>query len=100
MKRGISRSNQRSYQCPVTDAADRINWLINHRNGRTQEILGILKAGPQTASSLAVQMYKDVPEGLLAAATRNVFAHLVSLHAAGRISATPDLQSDAVFTII
>jgi len=89
-----------AHGAPIDDPIARIDWLINHRNGRTDEILKLLGDGPATASTLAAMMYRDVPDGLLAAATRNVFAHLISLHTSGQITASPTLQSDAVFTLI
>ena len=89
-----------AHGAPITDPVARIEWLIAHRNARTDEILTHLKAGPKTAATLAEAIYQDAPKGLLAAATRNVFAHLISLHEAGKIRAAPNLQSDAVFTLI
>ena len=88
-----------AHGAPIDDPRSRIDWLIDHRNRRTQEIIATLQQGPQTATSLAQLIYHNAPPGLLHAATRNVFAHLISLHQAGRLSAKPSLQSDAVFSL-
>jgi hypothetical protein len=45
-------------------------------------------------------IYQDTPAGLRAAATRNVFAHLVDLHQRGIVAAMGPLAADAVFATI
>lgn len=84
---------------PVVNTTERLDWLVDHRNTRTCQILKGLEMAPQTAQSLASLIYTDLPAGLLQAATRNVFAHLVSLHSAGRVAVLPTLRSDAVFRL-
>jgi len=76
---------------------ERLNWLIDHRNARTAEILETLKQGAMTAPQIAEIMYADVSPSLLPAATRNVVAHLVSLAQKGRVTAAPTLSADAIF---
>jgi len=82
---------------PIDDPAARIAWLIDHRQGRTSQILAALTAGPNDVAAITKLIYHDAPSGLLAAAARNVFAHLVSLHQSGQITAHPTLQADAIF---
>lgn len=64
---------------PVTNPAERLAWLIAHRNGREAEILKALTAGPRTAQALAEEIYHETPTALLGAARRNVLAHLIDL---------------------
>lgn len=63
----------------ISDPTRRLDWLIDHRLRREAEILAILNIGPSTAKDLASQIYKDIPEQMLAAAERNVLAHLIDL---------------------
>lgn len=75
---------------PVEDPRGRLDWLIEHRLGREAAILAALADGPATAGELAARIYTDVPAALLAAAERNVFAHLIDL--AGKNAVAPDRE--------
>lgn len=65
----------------VADGPARLRELIAHRRGREAQIVAALAQGGGTATDLAARIYTDVPAGLLPAATRNVFAHLLDLEA-------------------
>ncbi len=82
---------------PVTDPAGRIDWLVAHRKSREAEIRTALDAAPGTARELAARIYTDVPEGLLGAAARNVFAHLVDLSERGLAAPEGPLSGEARF---
>lgn len=82
---------------PVTDPAQRVNWLIAHRRTREAAILEALGHEPATASSLAARIYTDTPAALLPAAARNVFAHLVDLTQKKQITAETTLSWTARF---
>ncbi len=82
---------------PVTDPAGRLDWLIAHRKGREAAIRSALAAAPATAQRLAQQIYTDVPPVLLAAAERNVFAHLIDLTGRNLVSPLGDLAINATF---
>ena len=84
---------------PIEDPQARLNWLLNHRNERTEQILAALQTGPATVDSLTRHIYTDAPEGLLAAAARNVLAHLIHLHDQGRVNAQPSLHFNATFAL-
>ncbi len=84
---------------PVRDPAARIAWLIEHRKSREAEILSALKGGASTISTLTKQIYTDVPAGLLLAAERNVFAHLIDLVTRSKATAHPQLNSAASFSL-
>ncbi|SEP24244.1 Glyoxylase, beta-lactamase superfamily II [Salinihabitans flavidus] len=82
---------------PVTDPAERLRWLVEHRRAREADILSALEAGPARAYDLAQRIYTDTPPALLGAATRNVFAHLVDLVGKRQVRPLGKLESDAVF---
>ena len=64
----------------VVDPAQRLDTLIRHRLSREAAILAALRDhGPATAADLTARIYTDTPRHLLAAATRNVLAHLIDL---------------------
>ncbi|MBZ4023149.1 MBL fold metallo-hydrolase [Rhodobacter sp. TJ_12] len=85
---------------PITDPAARLAELRAHRAARTEQILATLAdQGPATTTALTAAIYTDTPPDLQFAARRNVFAHLVELEKAGRVSATPTLASEAVFML-
>lgn len=67
-------------QAPATRLAE----LATHRRERTAQILSSLRDQPGDAATLAARIY-DVPAKLMPAATRNVLAHLIALHALGAV---------------
>ncbi|MCG6904452.1 MAG: MBL fold metallo-hydrolase, partial [Rhodobacter sp.] len=70
----------------------RAEWLIAHRNRREAEILAHLDGAGTDIATLTRTIYHDVPVALLPAAERNVFAHLIDLHAKQRVQAEPHLS--------
>ena len=84
---------------PIADPAARLAWLIDHRMTREAEILAQLASGPATAYALACAIYTDIPQALIGAATRNVFAHLVDLTGKKRVTPGPELSADAEFRL-
>ncbi len=84
---------------PVTQPAARIDWLIAHREGRESAILEALARGPANAAALARAIYTDTPGALMAAAARNVLAHLLDLWARSRVEPIDPLSSEARFRL-
>lgn len=84
---------------PVDDPGGRLDWLIGHRKARESSILAALETAPATASDLAEQIYTETPKALLAAAERNVFAHLVDLSQRKQIVAVSGLSAKATFKL-
>lgn len=84
----------------IDDPADRLDWLVRHRKAREAQILNALGATPKSAAELAGRIYRDIPDAMLPAAERNVFAHLIDLHDRGLVAARPHLAADAQFTLI
>ncbi|WP_439156320.1 MBL fold metallo-hydrolase [Yoonia sp.] len=84
---------------PVDDPAARLDWLLRHRKGRENQIIAHLADRAHDVGSLTRHIYTETPPKLLAAAARNVFAHLIDLHQRGHISAAPALRLDATFSL-
>ena len=82
---------------PVEDPAERLAWLISHRESRESAILAALSEGPKTISEITTQVYADTPTPLRPAAERNVFAHLLDL--TGRGLAQGEDSAAAVFRL-
>ncbi len=85
---------------PITDPKGRLQWLMDHRNARSDQIIEALQKGPLTADALTAQIYTDVPKAMHTAAARNVFAHLVDLVGRERVAPIGPLAQDAQFALI
>ena len=84
---------------PIDSAADRLGWLIEHREARETAIRDALGSRPTTLSDLTAKVYTDIPTAALLAAERNVFAHLIDLVDRNIAIATPDLSFRALFSL-
>jgi glyoxylase-like metal-dependent hydrolase (beta-lactamase superfamily II) len=84
---------------PITKPEERLAWLISHRISREKQILLALKSQSATPEQIAKEIYHDLPEGLLHAAERNVFAHLIDLYQRGAVAALPNLSQAANFAL-
>lgn len=84
---------------PVSPAKERVKWLMDHRETRTQEILKALSHGKKSMQELTAEIYAGTPKHLHPAATRNLFAHLIDLQQKGAVTSDPDLRLDAVFSL-
>lgn len=84
---------------PVKSPAERLDWLISHRQGREAQILNALHAGPATAHDLTARIYTEVPPALLPAAERNVLAHLLDLLEKNEIETKRPLAASSVFAL-
>ena len=82
---------------PVTAPQDRIAALIAHRNGRTTQILSAVDSTPRDVPEITKVVYADLPDHLLSAAQRNVFAHLIDLSLQNQVVAEPKLAWSASF---
>lgn len=81
----------------VEDPAARLEWLAGHRHEREAQVREALHAGHSDALTIARQIYRDIPPGLLHAATRNVFAHLIDLAERKEIAPDGPYASDTRF---
>lgn len=84
---------------PIIDPAGRLAWLRDHRLSREAQIIAAIGPGTLSVDQLTAAIYADVPQHLLPAASRNVFAHLIDLHTRGRVLAHPHLSTSAQFTL-
>lgn len=85
---------------PVERPADRLEELIAHRQQRERQILQALADGPARIPALTARIYTDLPQSLLPAAERNVFAHLIDLATRNLIWAKPGLHPEAEFACV
>lgn len=85
---------------PITRPAERLDWLIAHREDREAAILRALRAGPATADAIAATVYTDIPARMLPAATRNVLAHLIDLYGKSVIEPVGSMSQHATFRLI
>jgi glyoxylase-like metal-dependent hydrolase (beta-lactamase superfamily II) len=69
----------------MDDAGAVIDAYIAHRRQREAEILAVLGDGPATVSGIVDAVYRDVPEGLRAAAAMQVMVQLTKLYADGAV---------------
>lgn len=81
----------------IEDPNARLHWLIAHRLAREAAILEVLVAGPATAQTIAQAVYGDTPAGLMAAAARNVLAHLIDLAGKNKVMPQGPLHACTVF---
>lgn len=88
-----------SHGGPIEDPAGRLEWLMAHRQSRETAILEALAGQQHTVASVTRQVYTDIPERMLPAAERNVFAHLIDLVERNRVAARPRLALDAKFQL-
>lgn len=85
---------------PIETPTERLSWLIEHRLARETAILDALGPKPQTLGAITAKVYTDIPDKMLPAAARNVFAHLIDLVERNEASAVPDLATDAHFFLV
>lgn len=84
----------------IEDPVDRLEWLMAHRRSRETAIRARLGPKPQTIQEITRAVYTDIPEAMLPAAARNVFAHLIDLIERKLAIATPNLSLNATFVRI
>ena len=82
---------------PVIDPLSRLDWLIDHRKSREQAVLDELAISPATAHDLARKIYTTTAASLLAAAERNVFAHIIDLMGKSLVEPIGELTPYAAF---
>ncbi len=85
---------------PIADPRQRLDWLIAHRQQRTDEILDVLRVHAADAMQITEIVYRDIPQAMWPIAMRNVLAHLLFLTAQGVVSPNGPLQSDMEFRLL
>ena len=84
---------------PVEDTRGRLEWLIDHRQKRERQILRALGDGPGTAAEITARIYTAAGQGLMAAAARNVLAHLIDLWMRERVVCAGQPDESACFRL-
>ncbi|MCQ0969602.1 MBL fold metallo-hydrolase [Paracoccus sp. TK19116] len=84
---------------PIDTPAARLAELAAHRRQRTAEIVAALRDGPARPAELAARIYRELPEAMLPAATRNVLAHLIALANLGAVGHDGPLSAEALFSL-
>jgi glyoxylase-like metal-dependent hydrolase (beta-lactamase superfamily II) len=84
---------------PIDAPKERLNWIVQHRLDRTAQILSALEQGGQSVAALTESIYHDLAPGLLPAAQRNVFAHLIDLCQQRIIFAQPNINFHAKYQL-
>lgn len=83
---------------PVTDPAGRMADLIAHRQTREAAILAAMETGAADIRHLTGLVYPDLSPQLIAAAQRNMLAHLIDLEGRKLIRARPRPGPDAIYS--
>ncbi len=79
----------------VRNAAARVDWYIQHRRRREEQVLAALEAGASTAEEIVRRVYPgNLRSNLRAAAAHNVATHLAKLVEEGRV-----LQGSASYSL-
>lgn len=81
----------------VEDGAARLRGLRKHRRARESKVLAALAQGPATPGRITAEIYAGLPAGVLAAAERNVLAHLLDLSRRGLVVSEEPLSEAAIF---
>ncbi|MEO1308299.1 MAG: MBL fold metallo-hydrolase, partial [Pseudomonadota bacterium] len=76
---------------------DRLDELITHRRGRETQIREAIAEAELDVPTITRRVYRDLAPGLLAAAERNVFAHLIDLHTRRLVTTEGDLHAASRF---
>lgn len=85
---------------PISDPQRRVQDLIAHRRTREGQVLAALEPGPATASAVAHDLYPDIAPTLLAAAMRNVLAHLLDLLGKNQVLADGPITPETPFRLV
>ena len=70
---------------PINNPKKRLNFLINHRLEREEQIISTIKKASISALEITKIVYTEIDQSLMPAATRNVFAHLIDLKNKNRV---------------
>jgi glyoxylase-like metal-dependent hydrolase (beta-lactamase superfamily II) len=88
LERLLSRDDARylpTHGPVIDDPRPLVAAYIEHRREREVALLACLGAGLTRITDVVEAIYKDVPNYLHPAAARSIFAHVLDLHAQGRI---------------
>jgi glyoxylase-like metal-dependent hydrolase (beta-lactamase superfamily II) len=95
-----SRVHYSGHGAPISQPQIRLAELIAHRDQRTEQILHDLQGGARRVPEIVDAIYVGLDARLRAAASRNVFAHLVDLYVKKRVIPDGRLGPDALFSVV
>jgi glyoxylase-like metal-dependent hydrolase (beta-lactamase superfamily II) len=76
-----------SHGPPITEPRQRVEYLIQHRLEREEQVITLLKQGKKTVKELVAEIYPELTGFLHVVAKGQVSAHLVKLEQEGKVSA-------------
>jgi glyoxylase-like metal-dependent hydrolase (beta-lactamase superfamily II) len=76
-----------SHGPPITEPRQRVEYLIQHRLEREEQVISLLKQGKKTVKELVAEVYPELTGFLHVVAKGQVSAHLVKLEQEERVSA-------------
>ena len=79
---------------PVTEPASRIDWLLERRKEREDQVLALLAEGLREVDAIRDRMYEGLADGLRDAARHQIVANLAKLVSEGRAR---EVQSGLVY---
>lgn len=88
-----------THGAPITGPASFLEAYRAHRLEREAQILGELAASPRRIMDMVPALYAAVDSRLWPAAGLSVWAHLIALERAGRVTASPEPDFDAVWRV-
>lgn len=88
-----------THGAPVTEPAPFLAAYMAHRLAREAQIVERLAAGDRRISEMVPNLYAAVDSRLWPAASLSVWAHLIALERAGRVTARPGPAIDADWTL-
>jgi glyoxylase-like metal-dependent hydrolase (beta-lactamase superfamily II) len=89
-----------THGAPITRPGPFLEAYRAHRLGREGQALERLAAGDRRIAEMVPVLYAAVDPRLWPAASLSVWAHLIALHRAGAVQATPGPTMDADWTLV
>ena len=82
---------------PIHDPGPYLGALIDHRKERENQIMDCLGRGIGRIKHMVTEMYPELDPGLVAAAGRSVFAHIIAMTERGDITSDGAIDADGEF---
>lgn len=88
-----------THGAPIRDPGPFLEAYRAHRLEREAQVLAQLEPGPRRIADMVPALYTAVDSRLWPAASLSVWAHLIALERAGRVTARPGPELDAVWAL-
>jgi len=102
LERLLSRDDARylpTHGPSIEDPKPLVSAYLAHRRAREAQVLACLARGVRRISDMVPELYSSVPKELHPAAALSLYAHVLALHAQGRIASDGDPQLDAEYRL-